>query len=161
MRRAVYFVCATASPDARGGCADFLCGPPAARLGFWSPQKKRRPGHFGSLCAYKKPTLPRQLYNGTGFYHRLGQVVAWSSFCRVISWHLFTRHARRIRDAGTTVRGYAEAVPVFLPRITPYRSGQARIGFDRSLYLRYREYRAALGLMVAWGFLVFKAYYLK
>lgn len=56
---------------------------------------------------------------------------------------------------------YAEAVPVFLPRLTPYRSGQTIMSFDQSLYLRYREYRAALGLAIAWGFLVFKAYYLR
>lgn len=62
---------------------------------------------------------------------------------------------------GDSFQEYAAGVPVFLPRVTPYRSGQARTGFDQSLYLRYREYRAALGLMIAWGFLVFKAYYLR
>ena len=62
---------------------------------------------------------------------------------------------------GESFQEYAGAVPVLLPRITPYRTGQARIRFDQSLYLRYREYRAALGLMLAWGFLVFKTYYLK
>jgi hypothetical protein len=62
---------------------------------------------------------------------------------------------------GASFQAYAAAVPLFLPRLTPYRSGEAKIGFDRKLYLRYREYRAALGLLVAWGLLVFKAYYLK
>jgi len=62
---------------------------------------------------------------------------------------------------GESFEEYARAVPVFLPRITPYRTGQAAVKFEQSLYLRYREYRAALGLMVAWGLLVFKAYYLK
>jgi protein-S-isoprenylcysteine O-methyltransferase Ste14 len=62
---------------------------------------------------------------------------------------------------GGDYEAYAGAVPLFLPRVTPYRNGQARISFDRALYLRYREYRAALGLLVAWGLLVFKAYYLK
>ena len=62
---------------------------------------------------------------------------------------------------GESFYAYAEAVPLFLPRLTPYRSGQPKVGFDRSLYLRYREYRAALGLLIAWGLLVFKTYYLK
>ena len=62
---------------------------------------------------------------------------------------------------GDSFREYATGVPVFLPRMTPYRNGDTTIKFDRSLYLRYREYRAALGLMIAWGFLVFKAYYWK
>jgi protein-S-isoprenylcysteine O-methyltransferase Ste14 len=62
---------------------------------------------------------------------------------------------------GEPFQAYAAAVPLFLPRLTPYRSGQPKVAFDRGLYLRYREYRAALGLLVAWGLLVFKAYYLK
>jgi protein-S-isoprenylcysteine O-methyltransferase Ste14 len=62
---------------------------------------------------------------------------------------------------GANFEKYAATVPLFLPRLTPYRSGALKIGFDRNLYLRYREYRAALGLLVAWGLLVFKAYYLK
>ena len=62
---------------------------------------------------------------------------------------------------GQSFEEYARAVPVFLPRITPYRSGQERKDFDRSLYLRYREYQAALGLFIAWGLLVVKTYYLK
>ena len=31
--------------------------------------------------------------------------------------------------------------------------------FDGALYLRYREYRAALGLVIAWGLLLIKTYY--
>jgi protein-S-isoprenylcysteine O-methyltransferase Ste14 len=62
---------------------------------------------------------------------------------------------------GPGFQAYASEVPLFLPRLTPYRSGAAGIRFDQSLYLRYREYRAALGLSIAWGFLVIKAYYLK
>jgi len=62
---------------------------------------------------------------------------------------------------GESYQRYARGVPLFLPRLTPYRSGQDKTEFDRGLYMRYREYRAALGLLVAWGLLVFKAYYLK
>ena len=62
---------------------------------------------------------------------------------------------------GESYQRYARGVPLFLPRITPYRSGEEKTVFDSSLYMRYREYRAALGLVVAWGLLVFKAYYLK
>lgn len=62
---------------------------------------------------------------------------------------------------GERFQAYAEAVPLFLPRLTPYRNGDGKTAFDSGLYMRYREYRAALGLLVAWGLLVFKAYYLK
>lgn len=57
---------------------------------------------------------------------------------------------------------YAREVPLFFPRLIPYRDENSeKVGFNTSLYLRYREYRAALGLLLAWGLLAFKAYYLK
>lgn len=66
---------------------------------------------------------------------------------------------------GEDYRRYARAVPLFFPRLTPYRDEQAEAGqqtkFDISLYLRYREYRAALGLFVAWGVLALKAILMK
>ncbi|MGH9944184.1 MAG: methyltransferase family protein [Pyrinomonadaceae bacterium] len=54
---------------------------------------------------------------------------------------------------------YARHVPLFFPRFRPYPEGTGTgiVGFDPSLYLRYREYRAALGLLVAWGALAAKA----
>ena len=55
---------------------------------------------------------------------------------------------------------YRRSVPLFFPRLTPFRGPASSDGkFDRSLYLRYREYRAALGLVLAWGVLLFKTYY--
>ena len=61
---------------------------------------------------------------------------------------------------GKSYEAYAAAVPLFLPRLTAWRN-ESVVRFDRSLYLKYREYRAAIGLVTAWGLLVFKAYYLK
>ncbi len=62
---------------------------------------------------------------------------------------------------GEDFQEYARGVPLFFPRLTPYRAGEKRTTFDGSLYLRYREYRAALGLLAAWALLVLKAYYFK
>ncbi|MDQ2974507.1 MAG: isoprenylcysteine carboxylmethyltransferase family protein [Acidobacteriota bacterium] len=62
---------------------------------------------------------------------------------------------------GESHQHYARVVPLFFPRLTCYRGSEVQKGFDSSLYMRYREYRAALGLVIAWGLLVFKAYYLK
>jgi protein-S-isoprenylcysteine O-methyltransferase Ste14 len=55
---------------------------------------------------------------------------------------------------------YAAAVPLLFPRLTPYKDkvGEStRIRFDAGLYMRYREYRAALGLLLAWCVLMLKA----
>jgi len=57
---------------------------------------------------------------------------------------------------------YASRVPLFFPRLVPYRdekTGGAK--FDAALYLRYREYQAAIGLLVAWGLLALKALFVK
>jgi protein-S-isoprenylcysteine O-methyltransferase Ste14 len=57
---------------------------------------------------------------------------------------------------------YASAVPLFIPRPWPYRDARVPdVKFDASLYLRYREYRAALGLLIAWSLLALKAVLLK
>jgi len=55
---------------------------------------------------------------------------------------------------------YAEEVPLLLPRLTPYRRA-TQVGFDRDLYLRYREYRAAIGVVIAWTLLVVKMILVK
>ena len=58
---------------------------------------------------------------------------------------------------GEDYRRYAESVPLLFPRLTPYRGVEgASAKFDPNLYLRYREYRAALGLLLAWGVLALK-----
>jgi protein-S-isoprenylcysteine O-methyltransferase Ste14 len=60
---------------------------------------------------------------------------------------------------GPEYQAYKDAVPLFFPRLIPYRPTDAgEVKFDASLYLRYREYRAALGLAVAWGLLILKTY---
>ncbi|HZB46767.1 MAG TPA: isoprenylcysteine carboxylmethyltransferase family protein [Pyrinomonadaceae bacterium] len=54
---------------------------------------------------------------------------------------------------------YAREVPLLFPRLTPYRKGDnsEKTKFDAGLYLRYREYRAALGSLLAWCVLALKA----
>ena len=45
-------------------------------------------------------------------------------------------------------------VPLFLPRLTPWKSGAGK--FDTSLYLKYREYRALIGLLIVAAILTIK-----
>ncbi len=62
---------------------------------------------------------------------------------------------------GTDYQDYAASVPLFLPRVTAYRAGAAKAKYDPALYRRYREYRAAIGLVVAWLLLAIKAYFFR
>ncbi|MBA3632140.1 MAG: isoprenylcysteine carboxylmethyltransferase family protein [Acidobacteria bacterium] len=59
---------------------------------------------------------------------------------------------------GADYEEYAGKVPLFFPRITVYKASDAK--FDMNLYLHYREYRAALGLIFAWSVLLVKAIFL-
>lgn len=58
---------------------------------------------------------------------------------------------------GENYKEYARRVPLFFPRATAYKSSAEK--FDMDLYLRYREYRAALGLVFAWSILAVKAFF--
>ena len=61
---------------------------------------------------------------------------------------------------GKEFETYRRSVPLFFPRLTPFRQNEsAENRFDGTLYLRYREYRAALGLIIAWSLLLIKTYY--
>lgn len=60
---------------------------------------------------------------------------------------------------GESYQRYLKAVPLFLPRLSPYRDeSKASARFDSALYKRYREYQAAMGLVVAWALLALKAF---
>jgi len=55
---------------------------------------------------------------------------------------------------------YANEVPLLFPRFSPYRR-TSDAGFDRNLYFRYREYRAAIGVVIVWLLLAAKMIYFK
>ena len=61
---------------------------------------------------------------------------------------------------GPEFRDYSRAVPLFRPRLTAYGKDN-ETKFDPGLYMRYREYQAALGMLVAWGLLILKMYFWK
>jgi protein-S-isoprenylcysteine O-methyltransferase Ste14 len=62
---------------------------------------------------------------------------------------------------GESYLHYAREVPLYLPRLTPFRDPGQMNRFDSRLYMRYREYRASLGMVIGWGVLLFKSYYLQ
>ncbi len=62
---------------------------------------------------------------------------------------------------GESYQKYAQAVPLFLPRLSHHDQASEPAEFDATLYRRYREYRAAIGLMLAWLLLAIRAYYFR
>lgn len=55
---------------------------------------------------------------------------------------------------------YSLSVPLFLPRLTPYRATQNE-SFALSQYVKHREYRAALGLAIVYALLVAKFLFIE
>jgi protein-S-isoprenylcysteine O-methyltransferase Ste14 len=63
------------------------------------------------------------------------------------------------RIFGADFDEYERHVPMFIPRLTVWNRTDRK--FDLQLYLRYREYRAAIGAAVAMLILAAKAYFLN
>ncbi len=78
-------------------------------------------------------------------------------FFLLIYWPVMRTEASHMRSlfAGAYTEWEAR-VPLFIPRVTPYRNGQTR-SFDPRQYLRHREYRAAIGLAIVIAVLSLKA----
>lgn len=109
------------------------------------------------------------LYLGS-FLIGLGVTIAGNEIAFVLLFALFflwiyltvaRREARFLEEKfGDEFRDYAEHVPLFLPRPTPYRtpaSGVEEVGeFTLEQYRRNREYEAVLGLAAGFVFLAFK-----
>ena len=51
---------------------------------------------------------------------------------------------------------WAAQVPLFIPRLTPYRAGYHRC-FERGLYVQHREYQAFIGVALIFAVLALKA----
>lgn len=60
---------------------------------------------------------------------------------------------------GAEYEKYAKRVPLFLPHWAAHEKSDIKFDFD--LYLRYREYQAAIGLIFAWSILLIKAIFLQ
>lgn len=112
----------------------------------------RNPLYFGSFLL------------GLGFTIASGQLVLGLLFVALflgIYFPVMRVEASTLTELfGNDYDVYKRSVPLFFPRLRPFRNGDSRtIKFDSSLYFRYREYRAALGLVIAWGLLLIKTYY--
>ena len=112
----------------------------------------RNPLYFGSFLL------------GLGFTIASGQLVLGLLFVALflgIYFPVMRVEASTLAELfGNNYEAYKRSVPLFFPRLTPFRNGDSRpVRFDSSLYFRYREYRAALGLVIAWGLLLIKSYY--
>ena len=138
-------------------------------LRAWSAGHIRKNAALATSGPYAYTRNPLYLGSfllGVGFTVASGQVLLAIPFAALflgIYFPVMRVEAKQLAELfGKDYENYAHAVPLFLPRLSPYRDAKAGgAKFDASLYLRYREYRAALGLLIALGLLALKAVFVK
>lgn len=117
----------------------------------------------GPYAYTRNPLYLGSFLLGAGFMLASGFWWLSVGFCILFLWVYFSvMHVEKadVREIfGEEYDEYAANVPLFFPRLTPWKKSNEK--FDFQLYLRYREYRAALGLIFALGVLAAKAYFFK
>jgi protein-S-isoprenylcysteine O-methyltransferase Ste14 len=79
------------------------------------------------------------------------------AFAALFGWIYFLTIRAEVRELesrfGECFQSYRAQVPAFLPRLRPYRSGDPSQGFRLEVYLRNKEWQAALGALVGYAVL--------
>jgi hypothetical protein len=94
-------------------------------------------------------------------------VAVFATFYLMIYFPVMLAEAETMQELfSKEYEAYRREVPLFVPRFTPYRADSerwyqySRTGegrqFDLSLYMRHREYRAAVGFVAAYALLAAK-----
>ena len=136
-------------------------------LRAWSAGHIRKNSALATSGPYAYTRNPLYLGSfllGLGFTIASGQpwlVIPFAALFMGIYFPVMRVEAKHLAGVfGENYENYALAVPLFFPRVSAYR-GDEGIRFDAGLYMRYREYRAALGLLIAWTLLALKAVFIK
>ncbi len=163
---ALFFFLAQSRPGtlAVGG----LVALPGLALRAWATGHLRKNDALATTGPYaytRNPLYLGSLVIGLGFTIAAGRLILGLVFA-VLFLGIYVpvmRVETKTLDElfGKDYQDYATAVPLFLPRVTAYRAGAAQTKFDPALYRRYREHRAAIGLVVAWLLLAIKWYWFR
>jgi len=151
----------------RPGWYLLMAGIPLALLGAliraWASGHLRKNAELATSGPYAHTRNP--LYFGS-FVMAAGCAIAggvwWLAvwlllFFLLIYWPVMQAEAAYMRTLfGDAYTEWSANVPLFFPRLTPYRSGQMR-SFDFGQYLRHREWRALIGLGIVIFILIMKA----
>jgi protein-S-isoprenylcysteine O-methyltransferase Ste14 len=113
----------------------------------------------GPYAHTRNPLYLGTFFLGTGVALSTGAlwfVAVFVAFYLLIYAPVMSAEAKTMSDLFPgEYEAYRREVPLFLPRVTPYR-GRLRRQFEPSAYLRHREYRAAIGLVIIYGLIAAK-----
>lgn len=165
------FACAAlflyfAQPDATSLIAGAVVALPGLALRAWASGHVRKNETLATTGPYaytRNPLYLGSFLMGLGFTIAAGRVLLVLVFVIMILGiylSVMRVEAETLTELfGKKYERYAKEVPLFWPRLSPFRHAEAN--FNRELYLRYREYRAAVGLLFVWALLVAKAIYFR
>ena len=154
---------------ARPSWLSLACGLPIALLGAglrgWASGHLRKNAELATSGPYAHTRNP--LYFGSfvmvaGFAAAGGNkwLALWVMWLFMIVYRpVMKAEVAHIRQLfGAAYDEWAAHVPLFIPRLTPYRpdSKDEPRAFDWSQYLHHREYRAFIGVLVVVGLLALK-----
>lgn len=128
-------------------------------------EKDRELAVSGPYAFTRNPLYLGSFVIGAGAVVAGGRIwigVAFLAFFALAYRETMAREVGRLAERfGDGYRRYRDAVPAFLPRLTPYRpppdTAPAPTRFSLARYNRNREWEAALGGVAAIGLLVLKA----
>jgi len=150
-------------PNWRALAAGIPVALAGALIRAWASGHLRKNAELATGGPYAHTRNP--LYFGS-FVMAVGCAIAGGSvligawlvlFFLAVYWPVMQAEAAHMRTLfGDAYARWSANVPLFFPRLTPYRDGQAR-SFDLNQYLRHREYRALIGLGIVLLVLTLKA----
>ena len=156
-----------AKPSWRSLLIGAIVALPGLALRAWASGHLRKNEALATTGPYaytRNPLYLGSFLMGVGFTIATGQlllIVVFVIMLLGIYLPVMRVESQTLADLfGKKYTRYAKEVPLLFPRFSPYRH-QETIRFDRALYLRYREYRAAIGAVIAWALLALKMIYFK
>lgn len=170
------FVCAAifiilAQPE----MATLLFGGAISLIGIalraWSAGHIRKNAELtvsGPYAFTRNPLYLGSFLLGLGFAIASGRTILWIIFALLfllIYLPVMKTEAETLRRLfSAQYDEYSHSVPLFLPGLIAYKPSktiyEATTKFDLSLYMKHREYRAALGMVGSWALLAIKAMWL-
>jgi protein-S-isoprenylcysteine O-methyltransferase Ste14 len=122
-------------------------------------RKNRELTIAGPYAYTRNPLYLGTLLMATGIAISAGSVwfiAVFVAFYLLIYVPVIFAEAQTLSDLfAQSYEAYSRAVPLFFPRLTPYR-GSSSQRFEAEAYLKHREYRAAVGVAAVYALIAVK-----
>lgn len=156
-----------ARPDPRTLVAGAVVALAGVAMRAWAAGhivKNNRLATTGPYAHTRNPLYVGSFLIGCGFalMAHPALLFAVAAFWLLVYWPVMQREREHVRALHPDAYdAWAQHVPMFVPRLTPWRAGNTgeRSQFDTRLYLYHREWRAGVAYVAVVGWLAIRARY--